>query len=43
VIVSTADVTTGSSAGGIRILRKPFNLRDLREAAAAVWSAADQA
>ncbi len=43
VIVSTADVTTGSSAGGVRILRKPFNLRDLREAAAAVWSAAGQA
>ena len=43
VIVSTADVGTGTSAGGVRTLRKPFNLRDLREAAAAVWAAAGQA
>ncbi len=37
VIVSTADVQT---APALRTLRKPFNLRDLREAATAVWAAA---
>lgn len=46
VIVSTADVQPGTAAGGpspaARTLRKPFNLRDLREAAAAVWAAAGQ-
>ncbi|MGD0485167.1 MAG: ATP-binding protein [Gemmatimonadales bacterium] len=43
VIVSTADVQAGPAAGGptpaARTLRKPLNLRDLREAAAAVWAA----
>ena len=47
VIVSTADVQEGTTAGGLvpaaRTLRKPFNLRDLREAAAAVWATAGQA
>ena len=47
VIVSTADVQRGTTAGGpkaaARTLRKPFNLRDLREVAAAVWAAAGQA
>ena len=36
-IVSTADA---QPAAGGRTLRKPFNLRDLREAARAVWAAA---
>ena len=44
VIVSIADVHPGTTAGGptpaARTLRKPFNLRDLRGAAAAVWAAA---
>jgi two-component system cell cycle sensor histidine kinase/response regulator CckA len=44
VIASTADVQPGTTAGGptpaTRTLRKPFNLRDLRGAAAAVWAAA---
>ncbi|MEK7667991.1 MAG: ATP-binding protein, partial [Gemmatimonadota bacterium] len=41
LIVSTADVRSepGAPAEG-RVLRKPFNLRDLRAAAAAVWEAA---
>jgi two-component system NtrC family sensor kinase len=47
VIASTADVQAGTAAGGptpaARTLRKPFNLRDLREAAAEVWAAARQA
>jgi len=41
VIVSTADVRPEAAApAGARVLRKPFNLRDLRTAAAAVWKAA---
>ncbi len=36
-IVATADA---QPAAGVRTLRKPFNLRDLREAATAVWAAA---
>jgi len=39
VIVSTADVRTAAtdSLSDVRVLRKPFNLRDLRAAAAKVW------
>ena len=39
VIVSTADVrpAPADAAADTRMLRKPFNLRDLRAAAAAVW------
>jgi two-component system, NtrC family, sensor kinase len=40
-IVSTADPHQGTPAGGVRgarVLRKPFQLRDLRAAAAATWA-----
>jgi two-component system cell cycle sensor histidine kinase/response regulator CckA len=44
VLVSTAEVqqagTGDPSAAAVRLLRKPFNLRDLRSAANAVWTAA---
>ena len=47
VIVSTADVQPATATGGpnpaARILHKPFNLRDLRETAAAVWFGSGQA
>ena len=45
VLLSTGSVRTSQAGAGAlpdeRLLRKPFNLRDLRSAAAAVWSAAD--
>ena len=45
LIVSTADIQPQTAAGGptpaARVLRKPFNLRDLRSAAATVFAAAE--
>jgi DNA-binding response OmpR family regulator len=38
IIVSTGDRLSSGAAGATRLLRKPFNLRDLRETATAVWA-----
>ena len=44
ILVATGDVrpTTEVALGqlGLRYVRKPFNLRDLRDEAARVWAAA---
>ena len=38
IVSASAARTEASAPGGAGLLRKPFNLKDLREAAAAVWS-----
>jgi hypothetical protein len=44
ILVATGDVRPSSDEAlahlGLRYVRKPFNLRDLRDEAARVWAAA---